>query len=331
MRAVVCHQYGAELRVATWDPPKVGPDAVQIRVEASAVSAGDWLMAQGLPLLFRPVFTAMLRPPILGLDCAGVVQAVGARVSGFAVGDRVLGEVAHAWADVATARADQLAHLPAGLGSLQAAPLVVSGVTALQAIRDAAQVKAGHRVLIHGASGGVGHFAVQIARSLGAQVTGVCSRAKADFVREMGAMEVIDHQQESWTARRGAWDVILDLVGDQPVAHCIAALRPGGVYLSSAGKNGGSWLGPLPRMASVGVRSILSQNRRLVIFAASPGGQILTELLALVSAGQVRAHVSHVVPLTEVQEGLALIERRQVRGKVAVRITDSDLAAVGCT
>jgi NADPH:quinone reductase-like Zn-dependent oxidoreductase len=198
-----------------------------------------------------------------------------------------------------------------------AAMLPVSGITALQGLRDAGAVKPGDRVLVHGASGGVGHLAVQIAKILGAQVTAVCRGAKADAARACGADEVIDYAAEDFVARGPCWDVIFDLVGNFGVSACLGALRPGGRYVSSAGKNGGPVLGALPRMIHVALRSMWDDRLRVL---SSHGNRAdLDILLGWLAQGRLVPHVGHVLPLERGHEALALLVGGEARGKVALR------------
>ena len=320
MRAVVCTSFGSPPVLQTVPEVTPGPRQVRIRQLSSAISAGDWLISQGRPWVFRPVFSMMLRPgpPILGLDVSGVIDAVGEEVTGWAPGDRVIGEHAHAWAEHTLADPATLARIPDGVDPLLAGTLPVSGITALQGLRDAGAVQPGERVLINGASGGVGHFAVQIARILGAEVTGVCSAAKAARVRALGAEAVLDYRTEAFTDRKGEWDVIFDLAGSAPVAACLGALRPGGRYVASAGHNGGPLLGPLPRILAVALRGLV--DRRVKMHTVSPSAEDLSTLLGWVAAGSLRPHLERVVPLAGAPGGLQALGAGEVTGKIAVQI-----------
>jgi len=320
MNAVVCRTFGAAPVLEAVSVPTPKPGTVRIRTLASAISAGDWLMAHGSPWVIRPVFAGMLRPgpPVLGLDVAGVIEAVGEGVEGWAVGDRVAGELSHAWAEQVVADPKRLARIPEGVSPLVAAALPVSGVAALQGIRDAAAVKPGDKVLVVGASGGVGHLAVQVACALGAAVTGVCSAGKADLVRECGAVEVIDYAVEDFTDRKGTWDAVFDLVGSQPLAACLETLRPGGRYVLGAGRVGGPLLGPLPLILGTAVRGLF--DARVKGFAASPSVADLDTLLAWAADGTVAPHLGHVVPLSEAARGLRLVGEGKACGKVALQV-----------
>jgi NADPH:quinone reductase-like Zn-dependent oxidoreductase len=212
MHAVVSKTFGSVEVVPDAENPLPRAGHVLVRQLHSSICAGDALMAFGRPWLLRPVFSLMLRPPILGRDVAGVVEAVGAGVTSVAVGDPVVGEAGQAWAERVLVREGALARVPDGVSLRDAAALAVSGITALQGLRDVGDIKTGSHVLIVGASGGVGHLAVQIAVALGATVTGVCSAAKAERVRELGAAHIIDYTSASYVDPRNRFDLVLDLV-----------------------------------------------------------------------------------------------------------------------
>ncbi|MEZ4317216.1 MAG: NAD(P)-dependent alcohol dehydrogenase [Myxococcota bacterium] len=315
MRALVCEVFGARPVVREVDVPAVRPGFVLVRTQHSSVCAGDLLMVNGRPWLFRPVFTAMLgRPAVLGRDMAGVVEAVGDGVEGLSVGDSVIGEAGGAWAEQVLVPADACARVPAGVDLREAGTLPVSGLTALQGIRDAGRVQEGSRVLVVGASGGVGHFAVQIATALGARVTGVCSAAKAERVRELGAVDVIDHTRERFVDRRGAFDAVLDLSGAEPIGACLQTLAPGGVYVSSAGSNGGWLAGPLPRLLAAALRSLV--DRSVVVLTTQANRADLTTLVQSLAEGRLRPWIgtdTHLAGLPTVLEHYG-----SHQGKIAV-------------
>ena len=311
MRAVTRDDYGPadvlELREVSRPRPAKG--AVLIRVRASSVNHADWLMLNGTPRLMRLAF-GVFRPrkPILGVDVAGHVEAVGAGVTRFRPGDAVFGESMQTFADFVTAPENQLAHKPEALSFEQAASLPVAGTTALQGMRDAAGAKPGKHVLIVGAGGGVGTFAIQIAKVLGAEVTAVCQGDKAELVRSLGADHVIDYRRQSFTDREAVYDAIFDLVGSTPLSACRAALTATGVYVSSASR--------LARIAHVALLSIVS--RRFTVFAAKPKADDLAELARLVEAGEVRPVLSDRYDLSEVPEALRRQGAGHARGKSTV-------------
>ncbi len=228
MRAVVQHEYGSAdvLRVAEIDRPTIRADEVLIRVHAAGLDRGTWHFMAGMPYLFRLMGPGFRKPknPVLGLDVAGTVVAVGAEVTRFGVGDEVFGISKGSFAEYAAAREDKLARKPANLTFDQAAVLPVSGLTALQSLLDVGRVEAGQHVLIVGASGGVGTYAVQIARASGAEVTGVCSTAKVDLVRSIGADHVLDYTRDDFATGPQRYDLILDIGGNSPLPRLRRAL-----------------------------------------------------------------------------------------------------------
>lgn len=302
MRAVVWEGFDVAPTVGSVPEPSVRPGQVLVRQAFSCVTAGDALVATGRPIAFRPVFRAMLRPPVLGRDVAGTVVAVGEGVQGVAEGDRVVGEAGQAWAEVVSVPDGAFAVVPDDVPLSLAATLPVSGITALQGLR-AGGLRAGARVLVVGASGGVGHFAVQLAAVAGASVTAVCSGGKAERVRALGAEEVIDYRQERFTGRGGCFDLVFDLAGAEPVGACLGVLAEGGSFVSSSGSNGGRWLGPLPRLLWVGLRSVV--DRRLTVLGTSPAPEDLRTLLGHVQRGELRPWVGAQRPLEEAPEALA--------------------------
>lgn len=318
MKAVVFEGFGRPPVAQNVAAPALRTRAVLVRQLFSSICAGDLLINEGRPRIMRPAFALMLRPPVLGREVAGRVEAVGEGVVGLRVGDLVAGEVPHAWAEQVVAEESALAKIPDGVDPQVAALLTVSGMTALQGLRDLAHVKRGDRVLVCGASGGVGHLAVQIARAAGAEVTAVCSLAKAEGVRALGAVEVIDYRREDFTARRGRWDVIFDLAGEKPLAACLGALAEGGIYLSSAGTNGGPWLGPLPRMMQVAARGVWDKRAR--VLASSSKVADLDVLLRMVAEGSLRPHIDSELPFERASEGLSRLAEGKIFGKCSLRI-----------
>lgn len=317
MEALVCERFGAAPVVRERDVGEPGRGQVRVRQAYSGVGAGDLLMAAGRPWLFRPVFAALLgRSGVLGREVAGVVEAVGDGVTGISVGDRVIGEVANAWAEQVLVDAGALAVVPEGVSLRDAGGLAVSAITALQGLR-AGGVRPGASVLVVGASGAVGHFAVQLAADLGASVTGVCSAAKAESVRALGAERVLDYRKERYTDAIGAYDVVLDLAGDQPLGACLATLAPGGTYVSSAGSNGGWLLGPLPRLLLCAVRGLV--DRRVVMLTTSPDPADLKELLTLVEQGRLKPGVTEELAPHDVAPSLSRLGTGSRAGKPLVR------------
>src|SRR3954465_9869688 len=262
MKAIVQEKFGPPdvLQFVDTDLPEIGPEDVLVRVHAAALNPYDWHMVRGDPYVARLMGVVGLlrpKPPVVGVDGAGTVQAVGANVRGLRAGDEVLGRFEGAFAEYARAVADLVVAKPARLTFEQAAGVPMAGQTALRAIRDVGRVRAGHRVLVNGAAGGVGSFAVQIAAALGAEATGVCSTGNVDLVRSIGAAHVIDYTQEDFTDGRVHYDVIQDSVGNQPLSRLRRALTPTGTLVSNAGGGPeGRVFGPIggiPRLLAVNV------------------------------------------------------------------------------
>jgi len=248
MRALVQPEYGSAdvLRLEEVETPEIGDEEVLVRVHAASVSKGDVHLVTGKPYVVRLMF-GLRRPKyrVAGQNVAGTVEAVGRSVTTLRPGDEVYGQVTCGFAEYVRARADQLAPKPARLTFEEAAAMPDSGMTALQALRDAGGLQVGQRVLINGASGGVGSFAVQIAKAMGAEVTAVCSTRHVDRVLSLGADEVIDYTKEDFARRTGHFDVMLDLVGNRSLAECKGVLKERGTFVSCAGSPEGMWLGPI--------------------------------------------------------------------------------------
>jgi NADPH:quinone reductase-like Zn-dependent oxidoreductase len=322
MRAAVIEEEGGNrdggrLRVRDVpEPPAPAPGAVLLKVRAAGINPADWQRARrGVP------FAGPSRlPRILGLDIAGEVEAIGPEVTRFAPGDAVYGlcvpALGGSFAERATARESALAIKPASLSFTEAAALPLAGLTALQALRDRGELAAGETVLINGAAGGVGHLAVQIARALGARLTAVASRGDFDFVRSLGAREVIDPEEEDFAGRDDAWDVILDAAGDHTFSDCEASLTgDGGIYVTTR-VDPRTLLNVL--FSSVG--SWFGQKRRARWITARPNGDDLTLLARLADQGRLRPHVQDSFPLERVGQALEVGAEGGVRGKLVLRI-----------
>lgn len=326
MKAVVHAEYGGPevLRWAEVPTPTIGAKDVLVAVRASSANPADIAFMTGRPALVR--VTSGLRRPraqVLGRDLAGVVEAIGSDVTGLRVGDEVYGEASQAFAQYASVRPNQVARKPANLTFEQAATVPLAGLTAWQAW-DRAGLQPGQRVLVNGASGGVGHFAVQIARALGARVTAVCSGGNAEMVQALGAEHVIDYRESDYTTLGQRYDVIFDAVVTHSLADTRRALAPSGVYLSvgtspATGPGAGGPLGPLPTIAGVLVRSVTSRPQRLVVVSAKPNLG-LDELTALVEAGSVTPFIEQSFALERAAEALRLVATHHARGKVAITV-----------
>ncbi len=321
MRAVTQHHFGGteQLELSEVPAPEPGAEEVLVRVRAAGVDRGTWHLMTGLPLVGRP-FLGLRRPrhPVPGRDLAGVVESVGAAVSGFGVGDEVVGTADGSFAELAVVPVARLGRKPAGLSFEEAAVLPVSGTTAIQAVRDVARVRPGQRVLVLGASGGVGTYAVQVAAAYGADVTAVCSGAKADLVRELGAGRVIDYTAAE-IEQDHRYDVVLDIAGNRPLAVLRRALATDGTLVVVGGEEGGRWFGGVHRtLGAVLLSPFLRQ--RLAGFLARENAADLEALAALVEAGRLRPVLERTYPLEDVAKALDHLEAGQVRGKVALTV-----------
>ncbi|WP_144126786.1 NAD(P)-dependent alcohol dehydrogenase [Catellatospora sichuanensis] len=320
MKAIVRDRYGSAdvLRCIEVPRPAVGPEQVLVRVHACSLNFGDRVALRGEPTFIR-LFWGLRRPrvTILGRDVAGTVVEVGAKVTRWQPGDEVFGEMdQRGFAEYVAAPADHLARKPAGVGFEQAATLPVAATTALQALRLGG-VTAGSRVLVNGASGGVGTFAVQLAVDLGAQVTGVCSTRNAELVRSLGA-DVVDYTREDFTRGDRSYDVVLDLAGGHRLAALRRVLAPGGVYLSSSGA-GGRVLGPLPHLLKVTALGAVTRPRLRVV-AARRDTADLDHLATLVAAGRITPVIERTRPLSEAADVFRALDTDHARGKIVLTV-----------
>ncbi len=322
MKAIVQHGYGGVdvLEFSDVEPPRIGPEEVLVRVHAAGVDRGTWHLMAGLPYLVRLV-SGLRRPknPVAGLDVAGVVEDVGERVTRFAPGDEVFGIAAGSFAEYARAREDKLAAKPAGLGFPEAATVGVSGLAALQAVRDHGQVRPGQRVLVLGASGGVGSFAVQIAKAHGAHVTGVCSTAKTDLVRALGADEVIDYTREEITEGGRRFDVVLDIGGNRPLRALRRTLAPTGRLVIVGGEGGGTVLGGVDRQ----LRAMLLSpfvRQKLGTFISSENARDLEVLAGLIRSGRLSPAVDTTYALADAPAAVERLSAGRARGKIALTV-----------
>jgi len=317
MKAIVYHAYGGPdvLRCEEVPTPEPGEDEVLIKVRAASVNPMDYHMMSGVYLM--RLMTGLRRPKMTrpGVDVAG-----GRNVTGYKPGDPVFGAARGAFAEYVCAKQDKIALMPAGIGFEQAAAIPVAGLTALQALRDKATVRPGHRVLVTGASGGVGSFAVQIARTLGAEVTAVCSTRSIDLVRSLGAAHVIDYSREDFTRGAVRYDVILDAVGSQKLSACLRVLTPKGVFLPIGVRAVGRWVGPLPHLLKLVVsRPFVSQTVTFFIARITP--EDLTAVAQLIVAKQVTPVIDRVYPMSETLEALRHAKQGHPQGKVIVMMT----------
>jgi NADPH:quinone reductase-like Zn-dependent oxidoreductase len=323
MAAVTATEYGTAevLRTGQLAVPTIGDDEVLVRVAAAGLDRGTWHLMTGMPYLTRLIGVGVRAPknPVPGLDVAGTVVAVGATVTRFAVGDEVFGISRGSFAQYAAAREDKLARKPAALTFEQAAVLGVSGLTALGAVVDSGRVAAGQRVLVLGASGGVGSYAVQIAKAAGAHVTGVCSAAKADLVRGLGADDVLDYARDDFADGSATYDLIVDTGGRSSLSKLRRALTPSGTAAIVGGEGGGKITGGFDRQLRAAMLSPVIRQR-LVPVMAKEHYEGLERLAAMVDDGSLVPAVDATFPLVEAASAMRRLEAGEVRGKVAISV-----------
>jgi NADPH:quinone reductase-like Zn-dependent oxidoreductase len=324
MKAAVYTRYGPPdvLKLVEREQPAPADDEVLVKVHAASVNAADWRLLMARPFLAR-MYNGLLRPrrQVLGADVAGTVEVVGRNVRRFKPGDAVFGDLMrHGWggfAEYAVAPEDAFASKPAGLSFEEAAALPMAGVTALQGLRDAGGLRPGEKVLVHGASGGVGTFAVQLAKLLGAEVAGVCSTGKVDLVRSLGADHVIDYTREDFTRRGERWDLILAANGDQPIRHYQRALRPGGRYVMAGGSSRQMF-----EALILGRLIFMGSGKRMAALSAKVNPKDLAYLADLVETGQLKPLIDRRYPLREVPEAIRFVAEGHARGKVVVDVAE---------
>ncbi|MEW2085970.1 NAD(P)-dependent alcohol dehydrogenase [Streptomyces sp. NPDC005283] len=323
MKAVVRETYrspdGLELKEI--DKPVVGDDDVLVRVHAAGVDQGVWHLVTGLPYLLRGMGFGLRRPKnrVPGLDVAGRVEAVGRNVIRFQPGDEVFGTCSGSYAEYACARQDKFAPKPANVTFAQAAAVPSSAFAALQGLRRSAQVQAGQKVLVIGAGGGVGTFAVQLAKEFGAHVTGVCSTKKTDLVRSIGADEVIDYTREDFADGPSRYDLILDAGGGRSLSHLRRALGPRGTLVVVGSEEGGRWAQGVDRALRAALLSpFVSQKLRMLVSTENEGDlQLLGELI---EAGKLTPIVDRTYSLSEVPKAIEYLRAGHARGKVVITV-----------
>jgi NADPH:quinone reductase-like Zn-dependent oxidoreductase len=323
MQAIVQDAYGSAdvLRLAEIDTPDIAAGEVLVQVRAAGLDRGTWHLMSGKPYLMRLMGFGFRRPKnrVPGLDVAGTVVAVGSQVTRFQPGDEVFGIARGSFAEYAAAREDKLAHKPANLTFEQAAVVPISGLTALQALRDTGRVEAGQHVLIVGASGGVGTYAVQIAKAFGTQVTGVCSTSKVDLVRSLGADHVIDYAREDFADGARHYDLILDIGGNSLLSRLRRALTPEGTLVLVGGEQRGKLTGGMDRQVRAVVRSLFVRQR-LTMLVNKEHHSYLEVLRPLIETGQVTPAVDRTYPLAEASVAMRRLEAGHARGKIAITI-----------
>ena len=325
MKAIVYCDYGSPdvLRIETIAKPVPNDDQVLIKVRAASINPLDWHFMRGTPYVGRVMGMGLRKPKDtrLGVDVAGRVEAVGRNVTQFKPGDEVFGAAHGAFAEYACASEKRVVIKPGNLTSEQAASIPIAGVTALQGLRDRGKVQPGQRILINGASGGVGTFAVQIAKSFGAHVTGVCSTRNVAMVRALGADRVIDYTKEDFTRAGERYDLILDNVGNHSLSACRRALAPKGRYVMVSGPKG-RWVAPLDRALAAKVYSwFVSQE--VGMFMARMDKDDLRIMGDLIQSGKVTPAIDRTYTLSEVPEAIRYLETGHARAKVIIVVNES--------
>ncbi len=322
MKAITQDTYGSTdvLEFMDVEAPKIGESDVLVEVKAAGVEIGTWHLMAGKPYLLRIMGFGLRRPKVLvrGRDVAGVVEAVGKNVTRFEPGDEVFGTADGSFAEYASAPQERLALKPANLTFEQAAVVPISGGTALQGLRKG-NVQPGQKVLVVGASGGVGSFAVQIATALGAEVTGVSSTAKMDFVLSLGAVDVIDYTHQDFADGTRHWDLIIDTGGRRSLSDLRRALTPEGTLVIIGGEGGGNWFGGFDRNLRSGLASMFV-SQRLTMLASKERGEDFDALRELIEAGKVTPVIDRTYPLIEAPEAIRYVVEGRARGKVVITV-----------
>jgi NADPH:quinone reductase-like Zn-dependent oxidoreductase len=322
MKAIVYHHYGSPdvLKYEEMEKPLAGDNEVLIKVRAASVNPYDWHFMRGEPYMVR-LMAGLRKPkdPRLGADVAGQVEAVGRSVTQLKPGDEVFGSCRGAFAEYVCASESKLTTKPDNTTFEQAASVPIAAFTALQGLRDKGKIRAGHKVLVNGAGGGVGTFGVQIAKSFGANVTGVCSTRNVDMVRAIGADRVIDYTREDFTKGGQSYDLILDCVGNRSLLACRRILSPKGICIMAGGSAGRWMVRAIARAIAALVWSRLTSKKLVGIFARA-SKEDLTILYELLKAGKVTPVIDRVYTLSEVPEAIRYLEEGHARGKVVISV-----------
>lgn len=323
MKAIIRDVYGSfdGLELREIDKPEIEDDEVLVHVHAAGVDRGVWHIMTGLPYPIRLAGYGLHAPknPVIGLDVAGVVEAVGQNVRRFQPGDEVFGIGKGSYAEYAAAREDKLAHKPANLTFEQAAVIAISGLPALQGLRDHGQARPGQAVLVIGASGGVGTYAVQIAKAFGTHVTGVCSPTKVDMVRSIGADHIIDYTREDFAEGEQRYDLILDIGGNSSLTRLRRALASRGILVIVGGEGGGRWLGGTDRQ----IRAMMLSpfvGQKLGTFVSKENNLDMLVLRELIESGKVTPVIDRTYPLAEVPEAIRYLTEGHAQGKVVITL-----------
>jgi NADPH:quinone reductase-like Zn-dependent oxidoreductase len=323
MKAIVRDTYGSAdvLELRDIDKPEIGDDEVLVRVHAAGVDRGVWHVMTGLPYPIRLAGYGLRAPktPVLGADVAGVAEAVGNDVTRFQPGDEVFGIGTGSYAEYARAREDKLAPKPANLTFEQAAVVAISGLPALQGLRDHGKVRPGQKVLIVGASGGVGTYAVQLAKAFGAEVSGVCSTTKVEMVRSIGADHVIDYTHDDFADGEQRYHVILDIGGNSSLSRLRRALTPKGTLVIVGGETDGRWLGGTDRQLRALLLSPVG-GQKLGTVVSRENHEDMIVLKELIEAGKVTPVIDRTYPLSESPEAIRYLAQGRARGKVVITV-----------
>lgn len=324
MEAIVYREYGSSdvLRLESVDKPVASDTSVLVKVHAAAANPYDWHFMRGEPYFMR-LMIGLKRPKAtrLGVDFAGRVEAVGRKVEEFQPGDLVFGAGQGAFAQYLDVPASQVALMPSNLSFEQAAAVPLAGLTALQALRDIARLQPQQKVLVIGASGGVGTFAVQIAKAFGARVTGVCSTRNVEMVRSIGADHVIDYTRLDFQESGRSYDVILQLAGMLSPSRCVRSLSPKGTLIHASGDSTGRWIGPMGRfLRAAALSTVVDQTLRSQTTQRSRGD--LAYLSELIEAGMITPIIDRIYQLDETSEAIRYLEQGHARGKVVITVED---------
>ena len=328
MKAIVYYNYGSPdvLQLEEIEKPVPNDNQVLVKIQAVSVNPFDWHFMEGVPYLARLLGFGPLKPtsPRLGVDFSGTVEAVGKNITQFKPGDEVFGGKVGAYAEYVVIAEKYLAMKPANITFEQAGSVQIAGLTALQGLRDKGKVQPGQKVLINGASGGVGTFAVQIAKTMGAHVTGVCSGRNIELVRSLGADHVIDYTKEDFTKSGQRYDVIIDNVGNRSLSENRRVLNPNGKYvlIGGGGVNDNRWMGPIgPVIKTLLLKPFISQEMKMMM--ADVTKEDLTHMAHLMQSGKVTPVIDKTYPFSEIREAIRYVETGRARGKVAVTLKDA--------
>jgi NADPH:quinone reductase-like Zn-dependent oxidoreductase len=323
MKAIIQENYGSAevLELRDVEKPRPGDDELLLRVHAAGLDPGVWHLMTGLPYLVRLMGFGLRKPKIRirGMDVAGTVEVAGRNVTQLKEGDQVYGTCDGSFAEYVCAKAERLAPKPANLSFEQAAAVPVSGMTALHGLRDAGKLQPEQKVLIIGAAGGVGTYAVQLAKAFGGVVTGVCSTSKAELVRAIGADEVIDYTLEDFTEGTRRFDLILDTAGRRPLSHLRRALAPQGTLVIVGGEGGDRWLGGFQRQIFAPVSALFTEQKLMGLISKERQQDLLT-LKGLIEAGKLKPVIDRTFPLSEAREAIRYLEQGHARGKVVLTV-----------